>query len=95
MIASEIEIAGFLRQVPAWTLHEGRLRREYKFRDFVQAFGFMTQVALLAERSNHHPGWSNSYSQVIVELVSHDEGGITERDFTLARAIEELDSSSG
>jgi 4a-hydroxytetrahydrobiopterin dehydratase len=73
-----------------WRLANGKLYKEFKFRDFVQAFGFMTQAALVAERSNHHPEWFNVYNTVRVELVTHDVKGISERDFALARAMEAI-----
>jgi 4a-hydroxytetrahydrobiopterin dehydratase len=70
-----------------WTLEEGGLAitRRFVFRDFNAAFGFMTQVALHAERHDHHPEWSNVYNRVDIRLTTHDAGGLTERDFTLAR----------
>jgi 4a-hydroxytetrahydrobiopterin dehydratase len=70
-----------------WTLEEGgrAITRRFVFRDFNAAFGFMTQVALHAERHDHHPEWSNVYNRVDVRLTTHDAGGLTERDLTLAR----------
>jgi 4a-hydroxytetrahydrobiopterin dehydratase len=76
--------------VDQWTLADGRLRREFVFSDFSQAWGFMSRVALLAEARNHHPDWSNSWNKVVIELVSHDAGGLTERDVDLASAIDAL-----
>lgn len=77
--------------VPAgWTLDGERLRREFRFTDFVEAFGFMTRVALVAETMGHHPDWSNSYSTVRIELSSHDVGRVTQRDVELAARIDEL-----
>jgi len=73
-----------------WTLAGDRLRREFTFADFSQAWAFMSRVALLAEARNHHPDWSNSWNTVIIELVSHDAGGLTERDVDLAAAIDVL-----
>lgn len=71
-----------------WTMLDGKLHREFAFRDFVEAFGFMTKVAVLAEKANHHPDWSNSWNKVVVDLSSHDAGGtVTERDVALADAI--------
>jgi len=84
------EIRERLAGLPLWSLQAGRLRRELAFASFVEAFGFMTRVALLAEKRDHHPDWSNSYDKVVIELVSHDVGGVTERDFDLARGIERL-----
>jgi len=79
-----------LATVPAWSHVRGKLRREFKFADFVSAFGFMTQVALLAEKRDHHPDWSNGYGKVVIELMSHDVKGLSMRDFELARAIDAL-----
>jgi len=73
-----------------WTVRDGKLCKEFRFRDFVEAFGFMAQVALVAERSNHHPEWFNVYATVRVELVTHDVSGISERDFALAAAMEAI-----
>jgi 4a-hydroxytetrahydrobiopterin dehydratase len=76
--------------LPGWSLRDGKLHREFRFADFVAAFGFMTRVALVAEAMDHHPEWSNVYSRVSVDLTSHDAGGITARDLALARRIDEL-----
>ena len=70
-----------------WAVVDGKLHRELEFHDFVEAFGFMAMVALLAEKANHHPDWSNSYNKVVLDLMSHDKGGITDRDYDLAAAI--------
>ena len=67
-----------------------KLRREWKFDNFVEAFGFMTRVAILAESMNHHPDWENVYSRVTILLTTHDEGGLTQRDVQLAIAINQL-----
>lgn len=79
-----------LAQLPGWTLRDEKLYREFKFENFVEAFGFMTRVALKAEAMNHHPDWSNSYNKLTVELVTHDAGGITARDVALAKAMSEM-----
>jgi 4a-hydroxytetrahydrobiopterin dehydratase len=83
-------IAARLAELPGWELRDGKLHRQFKFENFVEAFGFMTRVALKAEAMNHHPDWSNAWNRVDVELVTHDAGGITERDFTLATAMNKL-----
>ena len=70
-----------------WELADGRLHREFEFVDFAAAFAFMTRVAAEAERLDHHPDWSNSWNTVVIDLVSHDRGGLTERDRDLADAI--------
>lgn len=73
-----------------WQVQAGKLHREYRFGSFVEAFGFMASAALRAEAMNHHPEWSNVYDRVVVDLVTHDQGGITERDVQLARQMEKL-----
>ena len=87
---SGTQIQAGLTARPGWTLVAGKLHREYKFKDFVQAFGFMSSVALLAERANHHPEWSNVYNRVDIELTTHDANGLTDRDFSLAAKIDAL-----
>jgi 4a-hydroxytetrahydrobiopterin dehydratase len=79
-----------LAGLAGWGLSEGKLHREYKFADFVTAFGFMASAALVAERMNHHPEWSNVWNRVVIDLTTHDAGGITARDFELASAMERL-----
>jgi 4a-hydroxytetrahydrobiopterin dehydratase len=87
---SESEIGEWLSSHPDWKYTNGQLEREYKFDNFSQAFGFMTQVALLAERLNHHPDWSNVYNRVTIRLSTHTAGGITSLDTQLAEAIDQL-----
>jgi 4a-hydroxytetrahydrobiopterin dehydratase len=84
-----------IKGLEGWTLQSGKLHKAYKFKDFVEAFGFMTQVALLAETMDHHPEWSNVYSRVMIDLVTHDAGGISPRDFELAKRIDALTLSKG
>lgn len=74
-----------------WTVEDGKLRKEYVFEDFVEAFAFMTAAALCAERKNHHPEWFNVYRTVRVDLSTHDAGGITTWDVELA---EEFDAAA-
>ncbi len=76
--------------VDGWSVVDGRLHRELKFADFNEAFGFMTRVALVAEKLDHHPDWSNSWNQVVIDVVSHAAGGITDQCFTLATRINQL-----
>ena len=75
---------------PGWAVIDGKLHRELVFADFAEAFAFMTRVAELAERADHHPDWSNSWNTVTIDLTSHDVGGLTDRDVALAAAINEL-----
>jgi 4a-hydroxytetrahydrobiopterin dehydratase len=88
--ATESEIQKVIAELESWTIEDGKLHREYRFRDFVQAFGFMSQVALLAERAAHHPEWFNVYNRVVVDLTTHEAQGITQKDFDLAREMEEI-----
>lgn len=88
--ATDQEIQAALAELDAWSLQEGKLHREYTFKDFVQAFGFMAQVALVAERAAHHPEWFNVYGKVVVDLTTHEAGGISHKDFDLARQMEKL-----
>ena len=73
-----------------WEVVDGALRREFAFADFSEAWAFMSRVALLAEKRDHHPDWSNSWNKVVVSLSSHDAGAITDRDHELATAINAL-----
>jgi 4a-hydroxytetrahydrobiopterin dehydratase len=84
------EIARLLAQLPGWTVEGGKLHREYRFTNFVEAFGAMTSAALVAERMNHHPEWFNVWNTVRVDLTTHDAGGITAKDFELAEAMEQI-----
>lgn len=70
-----------------WEYHDNGIEVSYQFNDFVTAFAFMTQVAFLAEKHNHHPDWANVYNEVNIRLTTHDAGGLTDKDFELAQAI--------
>ncbi len=87
---SEAERADALDGLPDWDYDDGRdaITRTIVFTDFAEAFGFMTQVALLAERADHHPEWSNVWNRVEILLTTHDAGGLSERDIDLATAID-------
>ena len=89
---SDAERVGLASVLPAWQFVRDRdaIRRELRFRDFSEAWGFMSRVALLAEQQNHHPDWSNVWSTVRIELSTHDAGGLTSKDVALARAIDAL-----
>lgn len=86
---SEAQLKDVMAELPDWIVREEKLYRQFKFGDFVSAFGFMTQVALLAEKMDHHPDWSNVYNRVDISLTTHDLGGISMRDITLAKQIDE------
>jgi 4a-hydroxytetrahydrobiopterin dehydratase len=87
---SETELRSQLALLKGWSTAQGKLHREYKFRDFIEAWGFMTQAALVIQAMDHHPEWSNVYSTVVIDLVTHDAGGITSMDMELAGRLEEL-----
>ena len=73
-----------------WTINNNGIEKEFKFANFIEAFGFMSQVALLAEKQNHHPEWFNVYNKVQIRLSTHDVGGISQKDFDLAESIDAL-----
>ena len=77
-------------KLPNWSIHQQSISRELVFRDFNEAFGFMSRVALLAEGRNHHPNWSNVYNRVSITLSTHDLGGLSDLDVELAAAIDQL-----
>jgi len=81
------QIDARLVELPGWERRGDRLRREVRFTDFVQAFGFMAAAALVAERMAHHPEWTNVYNRVTIELTTHDAGGVTDMDFALAAEL--------
>lgn len=83
-------LADALATLPSWSMRDGALHRELAFSDFNEAFGFMTRVALVAERLDHHPDWSNSWNRVVVDIISHAQRGVTNGCVVLARAIDEL-----
>jgi len=89
---TEAEIGELLPTLSGWTLGEDRkgIHKAFKFDDFVQAFGFMSRVALLAEKADHHPEWSNVYNRVAIMLTTHDADGLSARDVDLARRIDAL-----
>ncbi len=73
-----------------WTLVKNTIQKEFKFKTFVEAFSFMTAIALEAEKMNHHPDWSNSYNRVSITLTNHEAKGITQLDFDLAKKIDRI-----
>jgi len=81
-----------LEQVPAWTYDEGRkaIFRQIVTESFVETFGLMTQIAIIAEKLDHHPEWSNVYNRLDIWLTTHDAGGVSQRDIILAREIDRL-----
>lgn len=89
---SEAERADALDGLPDWDYNESRdaITRQIVFSDFAEAFGFMTQVALIAEKMDHHPEWTNVWNRVEITLTTHDAGGLSERDIELADAIDSI-----
>jgi 4a-hydroxytetrahydrobiopterin dehydratase len=87
---SDAEIEEALRALPSWSVQDGKLHREYRFADFVEAWGFLSRAALIVQGMDHHPEWFNVYGTVRVDLTTHDAGGISSRDVELARAMEQL-----
>ena len=77
-------------KLPEWDFSEKKLIREFKFANFIEAFAFMTKVAIIAEGMNHHPEWSNVYAQVKIQLTTHDLGGVSNLDLELANQINSL-----
>ncbi|KEO73171.1 4a-hydroxytetrahydrobiopterin dehydratase [Anditalea andensis] len=74
-----------------WAEDNGKLKKTFEFKDFQEAFGFMTRIAFIAEAHNHHPNWSNVYNKVFIELTTHDAGNtVTEKDRKLAQAIDNI-----
>jgi len=88
---SEAEVLTKMNELDGWTLADGKLHKTFKFPSFVAAFGFMTRVALLAEKLDHHPEWSNTYNTVVIDLWTHDLNGVSTFDFELASRIDSLD----
>lgn len=90
MLLSNDEIEDALKDLPGWEEVDGKLRKEFEFADFNQAFGFMTRAAMEIEKMNHHPEWFNVYNRLTVELTTHDAGGITKNDISLAKILNSL-----
>ena len=84
------QIEASLTKFPDWQIKDNKLHRELKFKNFIQTWGFMTQVAILAEQMDHHPEWSNVYNQVTIDLTTHEADGISQRDFDLAGKINKI-----
>lgn len=85
---SDAEIKDKLNSLQGWSVQNGKLHKDYKFADFMHAFGFMSTAAIAIEKMNHHPEWSNVYNRVTVDLTTHDAGGISQNDFDLARLLD-------
>jgi 4a-hydroxytetrahydrobiopterin dehydratase len=84
------ELKATVDSLPGWKLQGDKLYKQYTFADFAHAFGFMATAAVLIEKMNHHPEWSNVYNRVDVQLTTHDAGGVTARDIELARLLDNI-----
>jgi len=90
MKLSSEQISEELKNLPGWSVKDEKLHKDFEFRDFNQAFGFMTRAAMHIEKMNHHPEWFNVYNKLTVDLTTHDAGGITENDINLAKILNSL-----
>ncbi|MGQ0795711.1 MAG: 4a-hydroxytetrahydrobiopterin dehydratase [Nitrosopumilaceae archaeon] len=88
---SDEQIKKELTNLPGWSTVNGKLHKDFVFKDFIQAFGFMSTAALHIEKMNHHPEWFNVYNKIKVDLTTHDAGGITQNDINLARILNSLE----
>ena len=84
------QLDSFIEKNPSWIIDNKTIMKEFKFENFVEAFGFMSKVALLSEKIDHHPDWQNTYNKVRINLTTHDKGGITNNDIKLAESIDKL-----
>jgi len=84
------ELKELVVKIPCWEINNEQIQREFNFYNFIEAFSFMTKIALICEKYNHHPNWENVYSKVIIRLSTHDLGGITNLDQTLASEINKV-----
>ena len=84
------ELKELVVKIPGWEIKSEKIQREFNFDSFIEAFSFMTKIALICEKYNHHPNWENVYSKVIIRLNTHDLGGITNLDQTLASEINKI-----
>ena len=90
MRLSKDDIDEELKGLPGWSVVNEKLHKEFQFENFNQAFGFMTRAAMEIEKMNHHPEWFNVYNRITIELTTHDAGGITKNDVSLARILNSL-----
>ena len=84
------QLDSFIEKNPSWIIDNKTIKKEFKFENFIEAFGFMSKVALLSEKIDHHPDWQNIYNKVKINLTTHDKGGITTNDLKLAESIDKL-----
>ena len=84
------ELKELLAKIPGWKIMDDHIEKEFNFKNFIEAFAFMTKIALICEKNNHHPNWENVYSKVIIKLFTHDLGGITNLDQNIAKEINDI-----
>ena len=89
-LLQDAELKELAVKIPGWEIKSEQIEREFNFANFIEAFSFMTKIALICEKFNHHPNWENVYSKVIIRLNTHDLGGITSLDQTLASEINKI-----
>tara|TARA_B100000214_G_scaffold31051_1_gene20019 strand:+ start:177 stop:467 length:291 start_codon:yes stop_codon:yes gene_type:complete len=89
-LINQTQLNNFINKNPSWIVDNKTIKKEFKFENFIDAFGFMSKVAILSEKMNHHPNWQNTYNKVKIELTTHDKGGITSNDTKLAESIDKL-----
>ena len=88
------EIAGHLQSLPGWHTYDNTIGKDFEFADFNEAFAFLTRIALLSEKMNHHANWSGVYNKVSIRLSTHDAGGVTQKDIKMAEAIAQYAGST-
>ena len=89
-LIEKYQLDDFIKKNSSWILDNKTIKKEFIFDNFIDAFGFITKVALLSEKMDHHPNWQNVYNKVKIELTTHDKGGITSNDIKLAESIDKL-----
>ena len=87
---SDEQVRKEITNISGWNIINGKLHKDFVFKDFIDAFGFMSRAAIHIEKMNHHPEWFNVYNKIKVDLVTHDAGGITQNDINLAKILNSL-----
>jgi 4a-hydroxytetrahydrobiopterin dehydratase len=87
---SNIEIQEAMKTLNNWILYEDKIKKQFQFKDFSEAIAFIVRIGILAEKQNHHPELHNVYNKVTIALTTHDVGGLTDKDFLLARSIDAI-----
>ena len=90
LLLSNEKIIHLHKELTGWELKESRIQKEWIFKNFIEAFGFITKVALISEKLNHHPNWQNVYNKVTIKLTTHDMGGLTQKDIISAEEIDKI-----